>query len=70
MCRLSSGGQIHTGNYMLIGDNIYYTLCDLADIQLADQYNHPSWSVLSPSFEEHERLILVPDGVTCIHPDK
>lgn len=52
------------------GDNIYYTLCDLANIQLADQYNHPSWSVLSPSFEEHERLILVPDGVTCIHPDK
>ena len=54
----------------LNGDNIYYTLCDLADIQLADQYNHPSWSVLFPSFEEHERLILVPDGVTCIHPDK
>lgn len=54
----------------LNGDNIYYTLCDLADIQLADQFNHPSWSVLSPSFEEHERLILVPDGVTFIHPDK
>lgn len=52
------------------GDNIYYTLCDLADIQLSDQYNHPSWSILSPSFTEHERLILVPDGVTCIHPDK
>ena len=34
----------------LNGDNIYYTLCDLADIQLADQFNHPSWSVLSPSF--------------------
>ena len=54
----------------LNGDNIYYTLCDLADIQLAEQYSHPSWSVLSPTFEEHERLILVPDGVTCIHPDK
>lgn len=53
----------------LNGDNIYYTLCDLADIQLSEQYNHPSWSVLSPSFTEHERLILVPDGVTCIHPD-
>ena len=52
----------------LNGDNIYYTLCDLADIQLSEQYNHPSWSVLSPSFTEHERLILVPDGVTCIHP--
>lgn len=54
----------------LNGDNIYYTLCDLADIQLSEQYNHPSWSVLSPSFTEHERLILVPDGVTTIHPDK
>lgn len=54
----------------LNGDNIYYTLCDLADIQLSEQYNHLSWSVLSPIFEEHERLILVPDGVTCIHPDK
>lgn len=52
------------------GDNIYYTLCDLADIELAEQYNHSSWSVLSPSFIEHERLILVPDGVTCIHPDR
>ena len=52
----------------LNGDNIYYTLCDLADIQLSEQYNNPSWSVLSPSFTEHERLILVPDGVTCIHP--
>lgn len=53
----------------LNGDNIYYTLCDLADIQVAEHYNKPSWSVLSPAFEEHERLILVPDGVTCIHPD-
>ena len=54
----------------LNGDNIYYTLCDLADIQLSEQYNHLSWSVLSPSFVEHERLILVPDGVTTIRPDK
>ena len=54
----------------LNGDNIYYTLCDLADIQLSEKYNHSSWSVLSSSFAEHERLILVPDGVTCIHPDK
>ena len=52
------------------GDNTYYTVCDLADIQLAEEYNHPSWSVLSPSFVEHDRLILVPDGVTNIHPDR
>ena len=54
----------------LNGDNIYYTLCDLADIHLAEQYNNSAWSVLSRDFEEHERLILVPDGVTCIHPDR
>lgn len=51
------------------GDNIYYSVCDLADIQLAEKYNKPSWSVLSLDFEEHERLILVPDGKTCIHVD-
>ena len=51
------------------GDNIYYSVCDLADIQLAEQYNKPYWSVLSLDFEEHERLILVPDGKTCIHID-
>ncbi len=53
----------------LNGDNIYYTLYDLADIQLSEQYNNLAWSVLSSSFIEHKRLILVPDGVTCIHPD-
>ncbi len=53
----------------LNGDNIYYTLCDMADIQLSEQFNQPEWSVLSSDFEEHERLILVPDGVTCIRPD-
>lgn len=64
-----SNAQLHK-QAKINGDNIYYTLCDFADIQLADQYNHPFWSVLSPSFIEHERLILVPDGVTCIHPDR
>lgn len=54
----------------LNGDNIYYTLCDLADIQLDEQFWNSSWSVLSNSFTEHERLILVPDGVTCIYPDR
>lgn len=49
------------------GDNIYYSICDMADIQLAKQYNQKSWSVLSPNFKEHKRLILVPDGKTCIH---
>ncbi|MBR2168318.1 MAG: phosphoethanolamine transferase [Paludibacteraceae bacterium] len=54
----------------LNGDNIFYCLCDAADIELAEQYAKPQWSILSPSFEEHERLILVPDGKTCVHVDK
>lgn len=54
----------------LNGDNIFYCLCDAADIELAEQYAKPQWSILSPSFEEHERLILVPDGKTCLHVDK
>ena len=54
----------------LNGDNIFYCLCDAADIELAEQYAKPQWSILSPLFEEHERLILVPDGKTCVHVDK
>lgn len=54
----------------LNGDNLYYTLCDMADIKLAKEYANPAWSVLSPTFAEHERLLLVPDGVNYIYPDR
>ena len=48
------------------GDCMYYTLCDMADITLSEQYSQPTWSVLSERFAEHPRLVLVPDGKTCI----
>ncbi len=51
------------------GDCIFYSVCDMADIQLDSLYNEPTWSVLSSHFKEHTRLILVPDGVTTISPD-
>lgn len=47
------------------GDCMYYTLIDMADISLFEEYYEP-WSVLSDNFTEHQRLILVPDGKTCI----
>ena len=52
------------------GDCIFYSLCDMADIQLDSLYNEPTWSVFSPLFEEHQRLILVPDGINTITVDQ
>ena len=51
------------------GDCIFYSLCDMADIQLDSIYAAPSWSVFSSQFEEHPRLILLPDGINSIVVD-
>jgi glucan phosphoethanolaminetransferase (alkaline phosphatase superfamily) len=51
------------------GDCIFYSLCDMADIQLDSIYATPSWSVFSSKFEEHPRLILLPDGINSIAVD-
>ena len=51
------------------GDCIFYSLCDMADIQLDSIYAAPSWSVFSSKFEEHPRLILLPDGINSIAVD-
>lgn len=48
------------------GDCMYYSLCDMADITLYEQYSQPTWSIFSETFVEHPRLILVPDGKTTI----
>ena len=45
---------------------MYYSLCDMADITLYEQYSQPTWSIFSETFVEHPRLILVPDGKTTI----
>lgn len=52
------------------GDNMYYTLCGMADIMLDSTYSKPSWDILSTDFQEHQRLIIVPDGKTTIKPDE
>ena len=48
------------------GDCMFYSVCDMAGITLDSAYAEPTWSVFSPSFQEHKRNVLVPDGVTCI----
>ena len=48
------------------GDNVFYTACDMADIELDSLYNEPTWSIFSSNFEEHERCILLPDGISTI----
>lgn len=51
------------------GDCMFYSVCDMAGITLDSAYAKPAWSVFSASFREHERKVLVPDGVTCISVD-
>ena len=60
--------QSHT-HRKINGDCIFYSLCDMADIQLDSIYAAPSWSVFSSRFEEHPRLILLPDGINSIAVD-
>ena len=45
------------------GDNIFYSLIDMANITIDDKYAHTSWSVFSDTLEYHERYVLLPDGV-------
>ena len=51
-------------------DNIFYTLCDVASIQLPDSLNKPEWTITSPSFSAtQKRTLLTPDGKTIISID-
>lgn len=52
------------------GDNIFYSACSMAGIDLDSAFSMPTWNVFSTDFEEHKRLILVPDGVNTFNPDK
>lgn len=47
-------------------DNVFYSVCDMADIQIAKQYAKPEWSIFNPKLEQHERRLLVPDGRNTI----
>ena len=50
------------------GDNVFYSVCDMADIVIDSIYNEPTWSIFSSKFKEHTRFILMPDGKTTIQP--
>lgn len=51
-------------------DNIFYTLCDVASIQLPDSLSRPEWTITSPSFTiTQKRILLTPDGKTIIPLD-
>lgn len=43
-------------------DNVFYSLCDMADIEISKKYAKIEWSVFSDKLQLHQRKILVPDG--------
>ena len=47
-------------------DNVFYSVCDMADITIASQYAKPEWSIFGDSLQDHTRYILVPDGINYI----
>lgn len=53
----------------LNADNIFYSVCDVAGINLDSTYSHADYSIFSEDFEEHERYVLLPDGINYIMVD-
>ena len=47
-------------------DNIFYSVCDMADITIDKKYSKPEWSVFVKNLKPHERKLLVPDGKNYI----
>lgn len=47
-------------------DNIFYSVCDMADITIDKKYSMPEWSVFAKNLKPHERKLLVPDGKNYI----
>ena len=47
-------------------DNVFYSVCDMADISIAPSYAKPEWSVFNSRLKPHERRLLVPDGKNYI----
>lgn len=48
------------------GDNIFYSACDMVNIELDKRYAKPEWSIFSPRFQEHKRKLLLPDGTSSL----
>lgn len=53
----------------LNSDNIFYSVCDIAGIELDSTLSNKDFSVFSDDFVEHDRYILLPDGVNYIKVD-
>lgn len=49
-------------------DNIFFSVCDMAHIELAEEYWNPEYSFFSSEWTEHKRLVLLPDGFNTIEP--
>lgn len=47
-------------------DNIFYSMCDVADITIGKQYANLQWSIFAAKLQLHERKLLVPDGKNYI----
>lgn len=47
-------------------DNVFYSVCDMADITLKKDFAKPEWSIFNPYLKLHERRLLVPDGKNSI----
>ncbi len=57
----------------LNGDNIFYSVCDMAGITLfandsasERSLEQKARSIFNPDWCEHERIVLLPDGVNYI----
>lgn len=47
-------------------DNVFYSVCDMADITISPMYAKAEWSVFNQHLQSHERKLLVPDGKNYI----
>lgn len=50
----------------LNADNIFYSVCDMADITISKKYAKPEWSIFNKHLKDHARKLLVPDGKNYI----
>lgn len=51
------------------GDNVFYTLCDMAAITLDSAYAMPQWSIFSSTYTDHPRYVLLLDGESVYAAD-
>ena len=53
----------------LSSDNIFYSVCDIADVEIDSTFPIKDYSVFSDNFVEHDRYVLLPDGINYIKVD-